>query len=331
MEGSTIATPTASPNALSTTAGNIAQAIQDKATGKAPTGSSPTKDSTPKTADPNIGKEEYVVNGQKVYLTPEERVRWVQKGMAFEPKVSELAKLQQETNLFLNQLRTNPEAILFDKRIGHTPKAVLERVLNADNIGDDVKEMLGSWYYHNVIEPMKMTPEQLEARQNKSKLMQLEAQQKAQFEKAVEYENQTRAQMAMAQIKAQIGEAMKESGLKDNNSTYGVMLARRVADIMRLGYLQRQAITPKDAMTKARAELKSYASAWLDELDEESLVKEIGEKNAEKVKKYYLKLVKEASKDSTVSKAPPTRKGERQVITPDDMHEYLSELKKSGK
>jgi hypothetical protein len=315
-------------------AGNIAQAIQGKASGKALTDSVPGEASTPKTADvrdPNAGKEEYTVNGQKVYLTPEERVRWVQKGMAFEPRMSELAKLQQETSAFLNQLKTNPESILFDKRIGHTPKAVLERVLNADNIGDDVKEMLGSWYYHNVIEPMKMTPEQLEARQNKTKLMQMEAYQKATMEKAVEQENQTRAQLAMAQIKAQIGEAMKESGIKDNNSTFGVMLARRVADIMRLGYFQKQAITPKDAMARARAELKSYTNSWLDDLDEENLVKEIGEKNAEKVKKYYLKLVKESNKESTVSKAAPAKRGERQVITPDDMHDYLDNLKKQGK
>ena len=326
--------PTASQSGSSTTAGNIAQGIQAKAAGKVPEVSSPNgKETTSKeeTADPNIGKEKYIVNGQEVYITPEERMRWVQKGMAFEPKVSELAKLQQETNLFLQRLKTNPESILFDKRIGHTPKAVLERVLATDNIGDDVKEMLGSWYYHNVIEPMKMTPEQLEARQNKTKLMQMEAYQRAQMEKAVEYENQTRAQMAMAQIKAQIGEAMKEAGLKDINSSFGVMMARRVADIMRLGYFQKQAITPKDAMAKAKTELKSYANSWLDELDEEGIVKEIGEKNAEKVKKYFLKLVKEAEKQPSVSKGPAFKRGKRPVITPDDLHDYLDNLKKQGK
>lgn len=322
----TTAAPTASPSAPGTTAGNIAQAIQAKAAGKTP--ESVPSNGKEAIADPNIGKEEYVVNGQKVYLTPEERVRWVQKGMAFEPKVSELAKLQQETNLFLQRLKTNPEAILFDKRIGHTPKAVLERVLNTDNIGDDVKEMLGSWYYHNVIEPMKMTPEQLEARQNKTRLMQLESAQRAQFERAVEQENQSRAQLAMAQIKAQIGEAMKESGLKDINSSFGVMMARRVADIMRLGYFQKQAITPKDAMARAKSELKNYANSWLDDLDEESIVKEIGEKNAEKVKKYFLKLVKEAEKQPSVSKGPAIRRGERPVITPDEFHEHLENLKK---
>ena len=115
------AIPTAPTTGSGTIAGNIAQAIQDKATGKVPTGSAPTKETTPKAVDPNLGKEEYTVNGQKVYLTPEERVRWVQKGMAFEPKMSQLAKLEQETGAFLQQLKTNPEQILFDKRIGHTP------------------------------------------------------------------------------------------------------------------------------------------------------------------------------------------------------------------
>lgn len=312
------------------TANNIANAIQNKANGKAPA-TPPQADAKTPPADPNAGKEKYVVEGKEVWLTPEQARAYVQKGLAFEPKVTQLGHLQHEVGAFLEKLKTDPLSVLTDKRIGLTPEIVLQKVLQSNRISDELKEMTGKWYWENVVEPTKLTPEQKKAREDAKWREEREKQDLTAKEEAVRRENQLRVQQAMNTIKANIAEAMKESGLPNNDTPLGVMMARRVADKMRLAYLQRQAITPKQAIEHVKLELKQLQSAWYDHLDEENLVKELGEKNAEKVKKYFLKLVKESEKQATVTKAPSTRNGERKVMSPDEFHDYLDGLKKGAK
>src|ERR1700679_2671581 len=82
------------------TAANIAKGITDKSTGKSPEAKLPVKDAakTPENVpvvDPNAGKEKYVVDGKEVYLSPEQAKAYVQKGLAFEPKMDHLGRLQQ--------------------------------------------------------------------------------------------------------------------------------------------------------------------------------------------------------------------------------------------
>jgi hypothetical protein len=308
-------------------AGNIVQGIQDKANGK------PVEQKTEAVVDPNAGKEKYVVDGKDVWVSPEQRTAWIQKGIAFEPRVTQLAKLQQEANAFIETLKTDPEKILFNPKVGHSPKVILERIFNSGQIDDATKELVGKWYWENVVQPAKMSPEEREAVETKKKLSTYEQREREAAENAIKLENQAKVNTAMAQIKANIGEAMKESGLKSNDSALGVFMARRVADKMRLAYQQRQVLTPKQAIEQVKSELKSIQTSWYDDLDEEQLVKELGEKNAEKVKKYFLKLVKDSEKQTVVSKGPSVHgsKGERKTISPDDMRDYLENLKRENK
>lgn len=312
-------------------ANSIMNNIQNKANGTKPTPAGPEngKDPVAAPADPNAGKEKYTVDGKDVWLSPDQARAYVQKGIAFEPKVTQLGHLQHEVATLLRDLQDPSNAI---KKLKYTPKAVLEAALKSGDVGDDVKEFLGQWYYQNVIEPMKLTPEQLKAREDAKWREKKEAEESSAKDLAIKQENQRRVDLAMTQLKSQIGEAMQESGLPNNDSPLGVMLARRVADVMRLGYFQKQAITPKDAIARVKAEMKQVQAAYYDHLDEETLVKELGEKNAEKVKKYFLKIVKDAEKKIPSNGISPrsTRPGERKVISPDDMKEYLEELKRGG-
>lgn len=311
-------------------AANIMQGIQNKSNGR--TLDVPGADKqAEQVIDPNAGKRKYTVNGKDVWLSTSEADAYVQKGIAFEPKVTQLGHLQNEMGAFLQTLTSDPLKILTDKRIGHTPKAVLEKVLSLDNIGDDVKEFLGEWYFKNVVEPMKLSPEERRMREVEKENQTFKDREAAAKDMAIKQENQRRVEMALNQIKANISEAMKESGLPTNDSPLGAFMARRTADIMRLGYFQRQAVTPKDAIERVKHEMKQVQTLLYDHLDPEALVKELGEKNADKVKKFFLKLVKDSEKQiPSNQKTHSTPRGERKVITPDDMHDYLDDLKKKG-
>jgi len=331
MANETVTPPTqADPK---TTSNNIAQGIHNKTNGKAPAVPSVAKQDQPAipTADPNAGKEKYVVDSKEVWLTPEQARAYVQKGIAFEPKVTQLGHLQHEMQLFLNDLKNNPAKILFDKRLGHNPDTVFENIMSSGEISEATKEKVGKWYWDNVVHPMQMSPEERRAMELEKENKSFKDREAAARDQMIKAENQRRVDDALTQIKTQIGEALKESGLQNVDSPLGTMMARRVADVMRLGYVQRQVITPKAAIEKVKAELKELQTSWYDNLDEEALVKELGEKNAEKVKKYFLKIAKDASKEVPAQKNTfQPKKGERKTESLDDFHDYLDELKKKG-
>lgn len=328
-----------SPGVKQTTA-NIVKGIQDKANGKAPDNSvdqgNKKAEGQQPPVDPNAGKKKYVVKDdsgtqKEIWLTPEQADAYVQKGISFEPKVSMLSHLKNEMGQFIQTLASDPMKILTDKRIGLTPEKVLEQIFKTDGISDQMKENVGKWYYENVIAPMKMTPEELKAREDAKWRAERERQDATAKDQAVREENRKKAELAGQQLIGFVREAMKESGLPDIDTPLGNAMARRTIELHRAA---RGAITPKDAIERVKGELKQIQTAWYSHLDGEQLVKELGEENAEKVKKYFLKIVKEAEKKMPEHKPASTRgnKGERTgVISPDDMAEYLAKLKEENK
>ena len=315
------------------TAANIAAAATAKAAGtppakgavdpKAPVANAPV-------VDPNAGKEKYVVDGKEVYLSPEQAKAYVQKGLAFEPKISQLGRLQQETAAFLDTLATDPGKVIYNDRFGK-PQEVLAKILNSTKVSDEIKDTIGQWYYNNVIVPGNMTPEQREAAEWKRKAQAHDEMLKQQAQNKLSEENNRRVQQALNTIKAQINEAMKEAGVP-LDSRIAPQLAKRVAQVMQLGFVSGKVITPKDAMAKVKQELHEYQKAYYDVLDEDKLVEQLGKENAEKVRKYYLKAVKAKEAEAKKSYQPSAaRKDERKTMTPDQFRDYLQDLKSKGK
>lgn len=317
------------------TAANLAAAVQNKANGKA-AGTPPSAADQPPAAppaDPNAGKEKYVVGGKEVWLTPDQARAYVQKGIAFEPRMDQLARLQQEMIQVQRALINDPIGVL--KNIAQQKnipiESLYERILDGD-WPDSVKEVIGKKFYRNAVEPLKLTPEQMKARQDSEWRQKREAEDKAAQERAIINENQRKVKQAMGQLSAFINEAMKESGLPSNDTPLGTEMARMVADTMRVARLNRQDITPKQAIEFVKQKIKSVQAAYYDNLEADALVKELGEKNAAKVKKYFLKLAQDAgAKPPAVPNGKPAvRSGERKVMTPDEFRDYLEERKKNG-
>lgn len=277
--------------------------------------------------DPNEGKKRYVVDGQDKWLTPEQADSYVQKGLAFEPKISQLGRLQQETSEFLKLLETDPAKILYNEKFGK-PADVLKKILGSTKVSDEIKDALGQWYYNNVVVKEGMSPEQREAEEMKSKLAEYQAQEQQREQDRLSAEENQRVQQALQTIKAQISEAMQEAGVP-MDSKIAPQLAKRVAQIMQLGFVNGKVVTPKEAMAKAKTEFFEYQKAYYDVLDEDKLVEQLGKDNAEKVRKYYLKAVKESEKEKKPNSFKTVAKrDERKTMSSDEFRDYLNELKK---
>lgn len=334
-----VATPAASvPRDGNKTAANIVKGITDKANGKAPVAPPINEQKPPVNAaaepqDPNAGKEKYVVEGREVWLTPEQARAYVQKGIAFEPRMDQLARLAQEQMQFQKALLNDPGRVLagLAKQANVPMKELVQRVLKG-NSSDDIKEAVGQWYYENAVEPLRLTPEQLKAREDSKKLTEYEQREKDRTEAAIRQDNQVRVAKAMAELKSFIGEAMKESGLPSNDTPLGAEMARMVADCMRIARYQQQALTPKQAIEFVKKRIKSVQAAYYENLDEEALVQELGEKTAEKIQKYFLKKAQQngGKIPSLPNGKPAARTGERKTLSMDEFHDYLDGLKKTG-
>jgi hypothetical protein len=313
------------------TAANIAKGVEAK-TNPVPDKKVDTSKqvTTDPIVDPNAGKEKFVVDGKDVYLTAEQAKAYVQKGLAFEPKISQLGRLQQETAAFLDTLASDPGKVIYNEKFGK-PQDVLGKILNSTKISDEIKETIGQWYYNNVIVPGNMSPEQREAAEWKRKAFAHDEMLKQQTQNQIDQENNAKIQTALNTIKAQVNEAMTESGIP-LDSKIAPQLAKRVAQMMQLGFVANKPITPKEAMAKVKQELHEYQKAYYDVLDEDKLVEQLGKENAEKVRKYYLKAVKESGKDvkkKEFSSSP--KRDERKTMTPDEFRDYLDDLKRKGK
>lgn len=285
-------------------------------------------------ADPNAGKKKYVVNGQERWLTPEQADAYVQKGLAFEPKVSELDRMKREFEQLEQTMLTDPGRILSNlaARAKVPVKDIVERVLNG-TASDEVKEATGKWYWENVAKRARMDPKDLQLLEQEETIQKMKAAEEAKREAAIAAENKAKVAQAMAQVSAQIQETLKELGIKNTDSPAAVRITREIADVMRLGYLSQKPVTAKQAAEKVKARIMEYQREFYDTLDMDQLVGQLGKENAEKVRKYFLKVVQEQEKGTRQETQRPAaipKRNQRQTIGLDEFHEYLDEVKRTG-
>lgn len=322
----TVTTGAAQPAQQNGAAKNISDAIQNKANGKTPEPAKLGQDAAP--VDPNAGKKKFVVSGREVWLTPDQMESYAQKGIAFEPKVTQLGHLQNETAQFLNALKANPVEIL--SKMGFSREQIMEKIYENGDITPEFEDKAGKLFYDKIFSRSKMTPEQLKALENEKKLSVFEKEKKDRETQTIENDNRLRIQSAISQLKAKISEAMQDSGLPNNDTPLGAEMARMVADTMRVAHFQRQAITPKQAIELVKRRIKEVQSAWYESLDEDSLVRELGESTAEKVKKHFLKLAKDSEKNkgAGIHSTGAAANGRAPKMTRDQFFgEYMAKLK----
>lgn len=324
------------------TAANIAKAVQDKANGKVPASRGPErppedgdeKGKAKATADPNAGKQKVVVEGKEYWLTPEQISAYAQKGIAFEPRVSQLDRMQREFAQLEQSMLNDPGRILTNlaARAKVPIQTLVERVLSG-TASDEVKEATGKWYWENVAKRMRMDPKDLQILEQDEKIKRLEEADKQKAATAVAMENRQRVVKAMAEVSGQIRDTLTELGVKNVDGPAAIRLTREIADIMRVSYFAKQPCTAKQAAEKVRARIMDYQKQFYDELDMDKLVEVLGKDNADKVRKYFLKLVKEKEEIEQKPSGPGKiqKRDERQTINMDQFHDYLDDLKRKSK
>ncbi len=318
------------------TAANIVKGIEAKAAGKTPGKEAPAKNEVANVPDPHAGQKKYTVEGKDVWLTPEQADAYVSKGIAFEPRVSELDRLQREVAQLETAMIENPGLILGNlaKRANVPLQTMIEKVLSG-TASDEVKEATGKWYWENVAKRHQMDPKDRELLEKDERIKQLEAKDKETAAAAIANENRAKVIRALGEVSAQIKETLAELGIKDVNSAAAIRITKEIADVMRVSYFSKQPCTAKVAAEKVKARIREYQKQFYDDLDEDQLVEQIGKANTEKVRKYFLKAVKEAEKgtqqEAGKSSAQTPKRGGRATINMDDLHDYLDDLKKTSK
>jgi hypothetical protein len=319
------------------TAANIAKGAQDKAQGKAPAAdpkAAPAAGKPVEGQDPNAGKRKYVVEGKERWLSPTEADAYVQKGLAFEPKISELARMRQEINQFEQALINNPGAVIANiakKRnipIGDMVKNVLQ-----SNASDEVKEATGRWFYENVAKRQMMDPKDRELLEKDERIRSLEERDKNVADQAAFAENRNKVVAALATVSGQIKETLAELGIKNVDSPMALRLTKDIADVMRISYFSRQPCTAKQAADKVRQRIHDFQGQFYGELDAETLVERLGKENVEKIRAHLLKPVLDAEKGTkqhaTQQPSVPKR-NQRETMNMDDFHDYLDGIKKTN-
>jgi len=349
--------PTGTPGAApatqadpKTTANNIATAIHEKVNGKAPAAQPPINGEAKPPVnpsanggsqqDPNAGKRKYVFAGKEVWLTPEQADTYVSKGMAFDHRADDFARMQKETQQLYTNLLTDPGAVLANvAKMNNVPlENIVQKVLSS-NVSDSIKEAVGKWYYEEAVEPMKMTEEQKKAREDAKWRQQREQQDKIDQENAIKQENHQKFLRAMGEIKANIAEAMKDSGLPSNDTPLGAEMARMVADVMRTAYFARRTVTPKQAIEMVKGRVRSVQAAYYDHLEGQALIDQLGEKTVAKIQAHFVKLAQDRQNQPNLNNGaqhkPPKqtfRNGERQnVMSMDDFHDRMDKIKRGEK
>ena len=326
----------AQPNA-GQTAANIAKGVQDKANGKAPaTTQAPAKGAAPATsADPNAGKQKYVVGDKEYWLTPQQAAAYVQKGIAFEPRVSELDRVKRDMEALDKMFSENPGPLIMNwaKKMGVSPEVVIEKILDS-SLGDEkINEVTGRKYWEKVGQRMRMDPKELALLEAQEKLQKFESEKKSEAEKAIALENQKRFTTFLAQTSAFISEAMKKSGFSNTDAPAAIQFAKIAGGLYISAQKMRRAITPDQAVEAAHKILNSYLDSRDDGIDDETFIKHLGDKRVKRVQQWLLKKAKEVGEGSEQEPAAsrrPAKRSERETITPDQMHDYLDEIKRTG-
>lgn len=213
----------------------------------------------------------------------EEVQKYLQKAMASDEKFQEAAGLRKQVEQLVNELKTNPLAILRHPQLGIDIKALAQQVLNEE------------------IEEMKLSPEQKKIKELEMALKEKDEKEKKSEEERSIAERAKMEQEAAAQLDEQITAALGKSNLP--KSPYVV---RRMADsmiaAMDMGYAD---VTPEQVLPFVEEQILGEINRLFEEAPEEMFDKVmenvVGKKHLDKYRKS--KVAKSRPKAATTTAA----------------------------
>ncbi len=296
MSDTPVAAPAASTAPVSESAGAENTEVADELVAEEAEleGEEAGKEASKKQPEVKSSKKKYTpkVNGRQleIELDPnndEEMLKYLQKAMAADEKFQEAAQLRKNVEALVNELRTNPKAILMHPELGIDVKQLATEILNEE------------------IEEMQKSPEQRELEKLKKELEAKTKREQQLEEEKRNAEMQRLQEQAFKQFDDEITDALSKSSLP--KSPYVV---KRIADTLieavNLGYTD---TTVQQIMPIIEQQISKEIQNMFETMPEEMMEQLIGKQNLSRMRKSRLakmkkpvetaKNVKETGKNSS--------------------------------
>lgn len=249
------------------------------------------------------------VDGKEIHLSKEDAIRWAQKGMGIDKKLTESQKKVEVAETFIRMLRENPEAILMNPQI----------------MGQEKFRKLAQDYLHKEIQKEMMTPEQRELAELKEKLAQEEQARKEIEEKTAQERQSELVKHYNAQYEKDITDTLATSGLPKTRST-----VKRLAYYMSEGLKRGVELKAADVVDLVRADYQAEHAELFGQLDGDTLANFLGENTLKKIREAELKRLNNPQAKPEIKKAEPVDGGNKakKKMTKDEFNAYLEKVAK---
>lgn len=200
--------------------------------------------------------------------TPEAReymTRQLQMGRLGQGKAQEKAQLEKDVFQFIDDLKKNPRA-----------------VLNDPNLGVDLKK-LAAEILQEEIENSSKSPEQLEAEKLKRELKELRDERENEKKAAKDREFELATQQSLAQYRAEIKDALKDSSIPD--SPY---VTKKIADYLSEAFSAGLNVSVKDVLPLVEEEIQADIQNMFSSMPEDAIQKIIGKDKLNNLRKKSL-------------------------------------------
>lgn len=261
-------------------------------------------------SDTSVGKRKIKVDGQELELTQEEIDKYASLGKAAHKRMQEAAevnkkfeKLEQNVDVFLEMLKSNPERVLAD--MGHDVKALAEAIMNKE------------------VEEAAKTPEQKEKEELLRKLEEAENKNKeAESEKKRIASEKMNNEIA-SQIEKDINDA-----IESNKAPKDPEFVRKVADLLLLATAKGIDVSAADVIPLAVKHRTEHFKATIPTLSDEELENMLGKDRISALRRRYLQKLKQptiTAKDvkSTGLEEKNKKNEEKQKISSKDFFNKL--------
>jgi len=242
------------------------------------------------------------IGGVESEVTQEQLIAQYQKGVAAEKRFQEAAKIQKQTEQFIEALTADPV-----------------KVLSNPNLGINFREIAENYLYEQLQQEM-MTPEQRQQREAMTELERYRAQEQQRIAQQREAKaNQLRDRYANEYTEKFTG-ALQETGLPKTQWTVS-----RMANYMQQALQANIDPDVKDIAALVKEDYLQEQRELFSSLDGDSLIETLGEDLAKKFRMAEVAKLKRSSQNSqsTPVQAPQTQKKETRL----DRADWIRQIK----
>lgn len=230
---------------------------------------------------------EIKVDGKSLWFSKEEITKMAQKGLGADKRFQEAHKMKSAAEQFLNLLKTRPEVIFKNPKLGIDFKKMAQDILKEE------------------IDLELMTPEQRKLHEATKKLEELENEKKTATEKQKSDQMKAAVKMHNENYERDITETLKTSGLPKTRET-----VQKIAYYLSEGLKQDVVLKAADVIHLVKKDYDSAVKNLFQAVSGDELIAFLGDDNVKKVNEALMRKIRNGEiKPPALNELPPA--GER--------------------